>query len=262
MTDNAHEEELRAILTGDHPGLIGFRKRFRHVPSSPRCKLCAAPFEGVGGALLRHVGFGRFPGNPAICTNCITQWRKEGVGGAEIPVSLVFADVRGSTGIAERMRPAEFRAFLDAFYRIGTEVILRYDGIVDKLVGDEVIGLFFGGVSGPRHAIAAIESARELVARCGRDDASPIGPIPIGAGVHTGEAYVGTTGPQGAVDDFTALGDVVNTTARLASSAVAGEIMVTVAAADAAEYETNGLERRNLEVRGRHEPIDVVVIRP
>ena len=88
------------------------------------------------------------------------------------------------------------------------------------------------------------------------------GPIPIGAGVHTGEAYVGTTGPAGAVDDFTALGDVVNTTARLASSAAAGEILVTVAAAEAADYETNGLERRNLEVRGRHEPIDVVVIRP
>lgn len=262
MADSTHEEELRAILTGDHPGLIGFRKRFRHVPSSPRCKLCAAPFEGVGGALLRHVGFGRFPGNPAICTNCITQWRKEGVGGAEIPVSLLFADVRGSTGIAERMRPAEFRTFLEGFYRIGTEVILRYDGIVDKLVGDEVIGLFFGGVSGPRHAIAAIEAARELVARCGRDDASPAGPIPIGAGVHTGEAYVGTTGPEGAVDDFTALGDVVNSTARLASSAAAGEILVTVASTEAAEYETNGLERRNLEVRGRHEPIDVVVIRP
>ena len=262
MADSTHEDELRAILTGDHPGLIGFRKRFRHVPSSPRCKLCAAPFEGLGGALLRHVGFGRFPGNPAICTNCITQWRKEGVGGAEIPVSLLFADVRGSTGIAERMRPAEFRAFLEGFYRIGTEVILRYDGIVDKLVGDEVIGLFFGGVSGPRHAIAAIEAARELVARCGRDDASPAGPIPIGAGVHTGEAYVGTTGPQGAVDDFTALGDVVNSTARLASSAAAGEILVTVAAAETADYETNGLERRNLEVRGRHEPIDVVVIRP
>ena len=160
------------------------------------------------------------------------------------------------------MRPAEFRAFLEGFYRIGTEVILRYDGIVDKLVGDEVIGLFFGGVSGPRHAIAAIEAARELVARCGREDASPIGPIPIGAGVHTGEAYVGTTGPEGAVDDFTAFGDVVNTTARLASSAAAGEILVTVAAAETADYETNGLERRNLEVRGRLEPIDVVVIRP
>ena len=153
MADSTHEEELRAILTGDHPGLIGFRKRFRHVPSSPRCKLCAAPFEGVGGALLRHVGFGRFPGNPAICTNCITQWRKEGVGGAEIPVSLLFADVRGSTGIAERMRPAEFRAFLDGFYRIGTEVILRlrrHRRQAGRRRGDRAL-LRWGQRTTPRH---------------------------------------------------------------------------------------------------------------
>ena len=116
-------------------------------------------------------------------------------------------------------------------------MILRHDGLVDKLVGDEVIGLFFGGVSGPRHAAAAVAAAIELGQRVGRGDASPTGAIPIGAGVHTGEAYVGTTGPAGAVDDFTALGDVVNTTARLASTAAAGEIMVTVAAADAAEYD-------------------------
>jgi adenylate cyclase len=211
---------------------------------------------------MRHFGFARLPANPAICQACVKSFRDQGLTGAEIPVSLLFADVRGSTGIAERMRPAAFRAFLDGFYRIGTEVILRRDGLVDKLVGDEVIGLFFGGVSGPRHAAAAISAATELVARAGGVETSTGGGIPIGAGVHTGEAYVGTTGPKGAVDDFTALGDVVNTTARLASSAAAGEILVTVAAAHAAEYDTNGLERRHLEVRGRHEPIDVVVIRP
>jgi adenylate cyclase len=208
------------------------------------------------------LGFGRFPGNPALCTNCITGFRKKGLTGAEIPVSLLFADVRGSTGIAERMRPSEFRAFLDRFYMIGTDAILGHDGLVDKLVGDEVIGLFFGGVSGPQHARAAVGAAIDLSARAGGDDASPSGPIPIGAGVHTGEAYVGTTGPAGAVEDFTALGDVVNTTARLASTARAGELLVSVAAAEAAEYAVDGLERRTLEVRGRHEPIDIVVFRP
>jgi adenylate cyclase len=160
------------------------------------------------------------------------------------------------------MRPAEFRAFLDGFYRTGSEAILRHDGLVDKLVGDEVIGLFFGGVTGPQHASAAIAAAIELVSRSGRADASRTGPIPLGAGVHTGEAYVGTTGPMGAVDDFTALGDVVNTTARLASTAAAGEILVSVAAAEAAKHPLDGLERRTLEVRGRHEPIDVLALRP
>ena len=239
-----------------------FRNVVRHFPASPRCKLCLSPFEGVGGAVFRRVGFGRYPGNPAICSNCIKDFRKKGLTGAEIPVSLLFADVRGSTGIAEGMRPTEFRAFLDIFYRVASEVILAHDGLVDKLVGDEVIGLFFGGITGPRHANAAIEAGAEIVMRVGRPDASPRGPIPLGAGVHTGEAYVGTAGPPGAVDDFTALGDVVNTTARLASTAAQGELLVSVEAAAAAEYAVDGLERRTLEVRGRHEPVDVVVIRP
>ena len=155
-----------------------FRNALRHVPSSPRCKLCAAPFEGVGGAVFRRIGFGRFSGNPAICASCIKDFRKKGLTGAEIPVSLLFADVRGSTGIAERMRPAEFRNFLDGFYRVGSEVILGHDGLVDKLVGDEIIGLFFGGISGPQHSGAAIEAANELVRRLGRPDASPTGADP------------------------------------------------------------------------------------
>ena len=262
MSNSSPEEEFRQFLTGESRSMARFRNAMRRVPTSPRCKICASPFEGIGGAVLRHVGFARFPGNPAICQNCIKGYRKMGVRGAEIPVSLLFADVRGSTGIAEHMRPAEFRAFLDRFYTLGTETILRHEGLVDKLVGDEVIGLFFGGVSGPDHARIAVAAATELVSRASQDDASPAGPIPIGAGVHTGEAYVGTTGPEGAVDDFTALGDVVNTTARLASTAAAGELLVSVAAAEAAEYAMDGLERRTLEVRGRHEPVEVVVIKP
>ena len=262
MASSKADEEFRQFLTGESRGTARFRNAMKRVPTSPRCKICAAPFEGVGGALLRHVGFGRFPGNPAICKFCMGGFRKQGVTGSEIPVTLLFADVRGSTSIAEGMRPIEFQRFLDRFYRIATDVILRHDGLVDKLVGDEVIGLFFGGVSGPDHARAGVAAATELVARASRNDASPTGPIPIGAGVHTGEAYVGTTGPAGAVDDFTALGDVVNTTARLASTAARAELLVSVAAAKAAELSLDGLERRSLEVRGRQEPIDVVVVRP
>ena len=71
-----------------------FRNVVRHFPAAPRCKLCLSPFEGVGGAVFRRVGFGRYPGNPAICTNCIKDFRKKGLTGAEIPVSLLFADPR------------------------------------------------------------------------------------------------------------------------------------------------------------------------
>jgi adenylate cyclase len=256
------EENLRAVLTGEHSGLAMFRNSLRHVPASPRCKLCAAPFAGAGGAIFRHVGFARFPGNPAICQNCIKQFSKKGLRGAEIPATLLFVDIRGSTGLAERLTPTAFHDYLERFYRIASKVILDHDGLVDKLVGDEVIGLFFGGISGPGHARAGLEAAVDLMARAGRDDATPMGPIAVGGGLHTGDAYVGPTGPIDAVEDFTALGDVVNTTARLASAAGAGELLVSVAAAEAAGALEPGAERRTLEIRGREATIDVIVLRP
>jgi class 3 adenylate cyclase len=150
--------------------------------------------------------------------------------------------------------------FLDHFYRLASDAILAHDGLVDKTVGDEVIALFFGGISGPNHAAAAVAAAVDLAKRAARADATPSGPIPVGTAVHTGEAFVGATGPAGTIEDFTALGDVVNTTARLASAARAGEVIVSAAAAEAPGSDSLG--RRRVEIRGRVEPIEVIVLRP
>ncbi|HSL97462.1 MAG TPA: adenylate/guanylate cyclase domain-containing protein, partial [Candidatus Deferrimicrobiaceae bacterium] len=233
----------------------------RRLPTGPHCKLCAAPFEGPAGAVLRHVGFARYPGNPAICSSCIKSLNRMGVFGAEIPVSLLFADIRGSTGIGERSSPIEFRAFLDRFYRLSSRAILENDGMVDKFVGDEAIGLFFAGISGTDHTAAAIRAARALLDAVGRADATDSGPIPVGAAVHTGAAFVGSTGAANAVNDFTALGDVVNTTARLASEAAAGELLLSTEAAKAGGVDSPLLEHRTLSVRGRSDKVEVVALR-
>jgi adenylate cyclase len=252
---------MRGFLSAEDPGLVRMRRFMRHVPDGPHCKLCAAPFEGPGGAVLRHVGFARFPGNPAICGSCIKELNKIGVFGAEIPVSLLFADIRGSTGIGERSSPTEFRAFLDRFYQLSAKAILDNDGILDKFVGDEAIGLFFVGISGTEHPAAAIRAARALLDAVGRPDASESGAIPVGAAVHTGHAFVGSTGAGGTVSDFTALGDVVNTTARLASEAGAGELLVSIEAARAGHLDSPSLEHRTVSVRGRSEAVEVVALR-
>ncbi len=251
---------MHDFLTGHNRASALMRRAFSRVPSGPNCKICAAPFAGPGGAVLRHLGFGRYAGNPAMCDFCIKGLQKMGVQGAEIPVSLLFADIRGSTGIGERLSASEFRAFLDRFYRVSSEAVFANDGIVDKFVGDEVIGLFFGGVTGDQHAAAAVAAGRRLLARAGREDATPSGPIPVGAAVHTGEAFVGSTASDDVVTDFTALGDAVNTTARLAGEAAAGELLVTVEAGSAAAADVSDLERRTLQVRGRTEPVEVVVL--
>jgi adenylate cyclase len=261
MGKQTPQEEMHEFLTGYSPGSTLMRRVFRRVPSGPNCKMCAAPFAGPGGAVLGRVGFGRFAGNPTICNFCIKDLQRMGVQGAEIPVSLLFADIRGSTGIGERLSPTDFRAFLNRFYRIASEAVLASDGIVDKFVGDEVIGLFFGGISGDRHAAAAVAAGRSLLSRAGREEATPTGPIPVGAAVHTGVAFVGSTATDDIVSDFTALGDVVNTTARLASEAAGGELLISVEAAMAAGVDTPDLERRTVEVRGRTESVEVVALR-
>jgi adenylate cyclase len=253
---------MRGFLLGEDPGIVRMRRVMRRLPSEPHCKLCAAPFEGPGGAVLRHLGFARYSGNPAICGSCIKGLNKMGVFGAEIAASLLFADIRGSTGIGERSSPTEFRAFLDRFYRLSSRAILDNDGLVDKFVGDEAIGLFFMGISGTDHAAAAIRAGRALLDSVGRADATEQGPIPVGAAVHTGEAFVGATGADGTVSDFTALGDVVNTTARLASEAAAGELLVSEDAAIAAGIRDQVHDLKEITVRGRSSPITVLSFAP
>jgi adenylate cyclase len=253
-------ERVRAVLTGESPGLARQRRVFRRIPSPPRCKLCAAPFAGLGGLVLKPAGYRQSPGNPALCTRCINELRKRQMTGVEIPITLLFTDIRGSTAMGERMRPADFHRFLDRFYRWASDSIVAHDGIVDKVVGDEVVGLFFGGISGPHHAAVAVAAAADLAERAAQPSTTPSASIPVGTAVHTGVAFVGATGPGTTVDDFTALGDAVNITARLASAARAGEVIVSVAAAEAAGMATDQLERRTVEIRGRTEPIQVIIL--
>jgi adenylate cyclase len=253
------EEEWRQVLTGESPNVLKLRRAFRAVPSPPRCKLCYAPFHGIGGFVLRP-WFGPWEKNAQLCKNCMSQLAKHGVGGAEIELSFLFADIRGSTGLGERLRPAEFSELLGAFYRIAARAINDADGVVDKFVGDEAIGLFIPSYAGRDHAAKAIAGGRAILEAVAQPDATPAGPIPVGAGVHTGVAYVGTFGSNEVIADFTALGDPMNTTARLASLARAGELLVSVAAADHAGLDRSGLEVRTVEVRGREATLDVYAI--
>ncbi len=111
-------------------------------------------------------------------------------GGAEIELSLLFADVRGSTSLAEKIPAQEFsQDSSPAFTDVPREWSNKWDGIVDKFVGDEVVALFVPGFAGEDHASRAVEAARELVRETGSDGPEPW--VPIGAGVHTGVAYVG-----------------------------------------------------------------------
>jgi adenylate cyclase len=244
------------VLAGTQSQMRTGRRLMRHLPSDPRCKLCAAPFGGVGGALMRILGKRRWPKNPKFCSQCFGQLTDHH-GGAEIGCSLMFADVRGSTTMAEAMRPTEVHAVMDRFFDAAARVLIEHDAIVDRFVGDQAIGIFVPALAGADHAGRAIAAARALVDATGRGQAAPW--VPIGVGVHTGVAFVGSVGTGSAVD-FTALGDTVNIASRLASAADPGEVLVSVDASSAAELPTAGLERRDLVLKGRSAATQVVVV--
>jgi adenylate cyclase len=248
----------RSILMGADPSLPALRRRFRRLPSDPRCKLCAAPFRGPGRLLTRLMMHGPSDSNPMLCSLCFGKLGRSGPGGAEIEISVLFADIRGSTGIAERTSAGEFRRLVQQFYYRAAKAIHQHDGIVDKFLGDGIMALFIPVVSGDRHATRAIEAGEALL-RAVADRELVAGGVRVGVGVHTGEAFVGTVGSDERLD-FTALGDTVNVAARLGSDAGAGELLVS-AVAWAAAGRADVADRRELAVKGRTEPLEVVVLR-
>ncbi|HET8776132.1 MAG TPA: adenylate/guanylate cyclase domain-containing protein [Candidatus Limnocylindria bacterium] len=252
---DADEREAAASLTvGNRQKRL--RRFWRSIPSPPRCKTCHRPFAGVGGPVMRLIGLGPWPGNPKYCRGCFRQLYRTRAG-AEIECSLLFADVRNSTALAETMPPAEFRRLMDRFYETAFGVLVARDAFVDKFVGDEVIGIFVPVMTDGHHAQEAIEAARDLLRATGHAGSNPW--IPVGIGVNTGIAYVGAVGTDEHVE-FTALGDVVNVTARLSAAAGAGELLVTGGTMRAAQLSDDGLEHRRLELKGKSEATEVVVL--
>jgi adenylate cyclase len=257
-TPDQHNDEFwREYLTSASPAERRARRFFKRLPREPRCTICAAPFAGFGAPLMRIIGKRQSRQSPKMCDDCYS-FLSTHQGGAEIEVTLLFADVRGSTSLAEGMTSGQFRDLMSRFYSTATNAVFEHDGAVDKFVGDELVAMFYPLLSGERHAARAVEAAIDVLKATGHEDAN--GPwVPIGAGVHTGLAWVGSVG-EGPRTELTVLGDNVNIAARLATTAQGGEVLVTSEAAAAAGLDAT-LERRQLELKGKQELTEVVSLR-
>ena len=257
------QEEWHDFLSGTHPHLQ-HGSPFRFIPSNPRCRVCKAPFGAPGKLILRRYGFTPWEKNPNMCTRCFQGLElhaamcpstSEGdVRGAEVEVSMLFADIRGSSKLARQMPVFDFSRLMNRFYKVSRDVLIEHDAIIEKFVGDEIVGLFIPFLTGPEHAKHAVDAAHHLLEATGHG--TPEGPwAPIGAGVHTGSTFVGMVGTDES-SDFTALGDPMNIAAHLASQAASGEVLLTEAIADATGL-GEGLEHRHVSLKGH--PLDVFV---
>ncbi|MEJ2757345.1 MAG: adenylate/guanylate cyclase domain-containing protein [Anaerolineales bacterium] len=235
------------------------RQFFGILPSDPRCTLCHSPFEGVGGTFVKtFLNRRRSHMNPLICNHC-EEAAKRTNAGVETKMSMLFADIRGSTPLAESMSAVKFKHLIEKFYTEATSVLTHSMAMIDKLSGDEVSGFYLPGYLGKDYASAAVAAAKKILRVTGHTN--PDGPwAPVGVGINTGTAYFGVVGNENELVEITGLGDEVNVAARLASQAAAGEIILSNSTVSQAGLDTNGLEKRTLELKGKSKPIDAWVM--
>jgi adenylate cyclase len=234
-------------------------KFFQLLPAKHRCIFCAAPYDGIGGVLARtffKVSPSRY--NPLYCNTC-DEFAEKYQGGAQVPVTMLFADIRGSTALAEEIGAKAFSALINRFYVKSTDVLSHAGAMIEKLVGDEITAVFSPGLSGEDYPHQAIEAARELLRVTGHGGLGQPW-APLGIGIHMGEAFLGSVGKPGGNMQVAALGEVPNTASRLTAMAGPGEILVSEETAVAAGLEVQGLERRQLELKGVSEPMDAFVL--
>ena len=249
----------KTLASPDMTWIAHGRRFFGLLPSDPRCASCLAPFEGKGGAFVKMVmNKRRSQMNPLFCNHCEDAARRTHAG-KEMEMSMLFADIRGSTTLAEGMSAIEFKQLIDRFYTETTNVLTHSLSMIDKLAGDEVSGFYLPGYVGKAFAEKSVTAAQELLRVTGHAD--PEGPwAPVGVGINTGEAYFGVVGTGDDLLEITALGDAVNVAARLASQAAVGEIVLSESTVRKAGLETTGLEKRTLELKGKSQPTDVWVM--
>jgi adenylate cyclase len=170
---------------------------------------------------------------------------------------VLFADVRGYTRITEQLQPAEVPAFVNRFYETASSALLAHDALLGQIEGDNVMALFVPGFAGVDYRSKAVDGARALLDAVGAS--SELG-LDVGVGVASGEEFIGNVG-GGGYKDFTAVGDVTNTAARLTAAAGPSEILIDAETYDAVAATYPFDEIRMLDVKGKSTSVRVAVLR-
>lgn len=261
---NHPDDRWSAILRGDGVAAIGSRlgrRAFALFPGRPRCKVCNAPFGGPITLPFRLLGHRPSQKTPHVCARCL-EWAPEG--GVVVPLTVLLASVRGYAGLTEPSAAGTGSALLNRFYDVASSVLLRHEAILGQITGDRVMGLFVPGLSGrdyPRKAVAAAAALLDAVGYRTSGGAW----MTIAVGISTGEEFCGNVG-GGGFKDFTAVGEITNTAARLTARATAGEAIVDAATrAGAQEFSFTSagvvtLEGRNAAIQTYRLAFDTAAI--
>lgn len=201
--------------------------------------------------------FGRYV-SPAVVTELLRSREPIRVGGTRCDITVMFIDIRGFTPLSERLAPEETIQVLNQYLHACADVIFRHQGTLDKFIGDGVMAIFGAPYPLERHEEHALQAALSLVRRAellkqtlGAEDIA----VQFGIGIQSGEAVVGNIGSEALRLDYTAIGDTVNTAARLESQAKPGQVLVGEETVRRLGSRFNMSEVGPLKLKGKSEPV-------
>jgi adenylate cyclase len=180
------------------------------------------------------------------------------LGGVNQTITVLFADIRGFTRLSEHAQPEMVVQLLNKYFSAMTDIIFAHGGTLDKYLGDGLMALFGAPTATPDDATNALNAAVAMQRRLRginedlREQGLP--EVAIGIGLHTGEAVVGYIGSERR-SEYTAIGDTVNTAARLESNSKGGQILLSDAASQAASCRYSLIALEPIAVKNREQPV-------
>jgi adenylate cyclase len=187
--------------------------------------------------------------NPKIIDELLQKEKLE-LKGKRQEVTVFFMDIRGFTKMSEKLPAEEVVQILNKYFDIATSIFFKYDGTVDKFVGDAVMALFNAPTAVKDHELKAVQTALEIqkaLKEWGRVDA--------GIGIHTGEAIVGNIGSKHKVD-YTAIGRTVNIASRLEGETNAGDIVISKDVYDKVKHRFQTKHKETVTLKGMEKPVE------
>lgn len=204
--------------------------------------------------------------SPSVVTQMMQSIETLKLGGERRQLTAFFSDIRGFTGISEKMSPEQLVVFLNEYLSAMTDIVLKYEGTLDKYMGDAIMAFYGAPMDQADHAMRACKTAVDMLQRLKELrvdwEARGLPPMNIGIGINTGEMSVGNMGSHDRFD-YTIMGDHVNLASRLegvnkyyGTNIIISEF--TYAACQACMDETwNVRELDTIRVKGKHEPVTI-----
>jgi adenylate cyclase len=203
--------------------------------------------------------FGRYV-HPAVVRQLLADPAAVHLGGETREISVVFADIRGYTRLAEGRAPGELVRILNQYLDILTEAIWHEEGTLTMFIGDALMAIFNAPLPQPDHARRAVRAAwamREALERNSGGLGPDTPPVEYGIGVHTGLAVVGNIGSRDRLQNYTAIGDAVNTAQRLQAGASANQILLSAATFIEVAPIALAHELQPMTLKGKTRPLSV-----